>query len=218
MRVLLIEDDQVLGNGIHIWLGLKGYAVDWFCDGGLALQALQVTEYDIVLLDLGLPGLTGMEILRAARASEDFTPVIVISARDGMKDRIAGLDHGADDYLVKPFEMDELTARMRALERRNHHRTNPVLIHGALRLDPAAMEATYNGIRVSLSPREFAVLHTLLENKGTPVSRSKLENGLYAWDEEVESNAVAVHVHHLRKKLGDALIITKRGIGYIISE
>lgn len=216
MRVLLIEDDQVLGNGIHTWLGLKGYAVDWLRDGWLAQQAIQATEYGIVLLDLGLPMLEGMEVLKNVRARKDFTPVIVITARDGMKDRIAGLDSGADDYLVKPFEMEELAARMRALERRNYHRVNPVLSHGALSLDPAAMEVTYKGARISLSPREFALLRTLLENKGTPVSRSKLESGLYAWDEEVESNAVTVHIHNLRKKLGDALIVTKRGIGYII--
>lgn len=216
MRVLLVEDDQVLGNGIHIWLGLKGYAVDWFREGHSAQQAMTAAEYDIALLDLGLPGIDGLSVLRAVRARHDSTPVIVITARDGLKDRIAGLDSGADDYLVKPFDMDELAARMRALDRRRHNRANPVLSHGQLELNPATMEVTFKGAEINLSPREFAVLRTLLENKGKPVSRAKLENGLYAWDDEVESNTVTVHIHNLRKKLGEEFIVTRRGFGYVV--
>lgn len=216
MRVLLVEDDRVLGNGIDIWLGLKGYAVDWFREGRSAQQALANAEYDIALLDLGLPGLDGLGVLRSVRARNDRTPVIIITARDGLKDRIIGLDSGADDYLVKPFEMDELAARMRALERRSHNRANPVLSHGSLELNPATMEVTYKGNGMNLSPREFAVLRTLLENKGKPVPRSKLENDLYAWDDEVESNTVTVHIHNLRKKLGEEFIVTRRGFGYLV--
>jgi len=216
MRVLLAEDDVVLGDGVQTWLGLKGYAVDWFRDGREAQQAIRSADYDIVLLDLGLPSVDGMSLLRTIRTGNNATPVIVITARDGLRDRVGGLDTGADDYLVKPFEMEELAARIRALERRSNHRTNPVLSHGELTLDPASMEVTYHGAGVSVSPREFVVLRTLLENKGKPISRSKLENSMYAWNSEVDSNTVTVHIHNLRKKLGEAFIVTKRGFGYLV--
>jgi len=216
MRVLLAEDDVVLGNGVHTWLGLKGYAVDWFRDGRDAQHAMTSADYDLILLDLGLPSVDGMTLLRAIRTSNNPTPVIVITARDGLHDRIGGLDTGADDYLVKPFEMEELAARMRALERRSNHRTSPVLSHGELTLDPASMAVTYHGADMSLSPREFVVLRTLLENKGKPISRSKLENSMYAWNSEVDSNTVTVHIHNLRKKLGEEFIVTKRGFGYLV--
>ena len=158
MRVLLAEDDVVLGNGVQTWLGLKGYAVDWFRDGRAAQWAVSTADYDLVLLDLGLPLVDGMTVLRSIRASHNATPVIVITARDGLHDRVGGLDNGADDYLVKPFEMEELAARMRSLERRSNHRTNPLLSHGELTLDPASMLVTLNGAGLNLSPREFVVL------------------------------------------------------------
>lgn len=216
MRVLLAEDDVVLGNGVYTWLGLKGYAVDWFSDGRAAGQAIGSAEYDLILLDLSLPLVDGMTVLRNIRTGNNATPVIVITARDGLRDRIGGLDTGADDYLIKPFEMEELAARMRALERRSNHRTSPVLSHGGLTLDPASMAVTYHGASLNLSPREFVVLRTLLENKGKPISRSKLENSMYAWNSEVDSNTVTVHIHNLRKKLGEEFIMTKRGFGYIV--
>ncbi len=216
MRVLLAEDDVVLGNGVQTWLGLKGYAVDWFRDGRAAQRAISAADYDLVLLDLGLPLVDGMTVLRSIRASHNSTPVIVITARDGLHDRVGGLDNGADDYLVKPFEMEELAARMRSLERRSNHRTNPLLSHGVVTLDPASMAVTLNGEGLNLSPREFVVLRTLLENKGKPISRSKLENSMYAWDSEIDSNTVTVHIHNLRKKLGEEFIVTKRGFGYLV--
>jgi len=216
MRILLAEDDVVLGNGVHTWLGLKGYAVDWFRDGRAVQQAVGTADYDLILLDLGLPLVDGMTVLRSIRANNDATPVIIITARDGLHDRVGGLDTGADDYLVKPFEMDELAARMRALERRSNNRTSPLLSHGELTLDPASMAVTYHGEVMNLSPREFVVLRTLLENKGKPISRSKLENSMYAWNSEVDSNTVTVHIHNLRKKLGEEFIVTKRGFGYLV--
>ena len=216
MRILLAEDDVVLGNGVQTWLGLKGYAVDWFRNGREAQRAVTSAEYDLVLLDLGLPLVDGMSLLRSIRASNKPTPVIVITARDGLDDRVGGLDAGADDYLVKPFEMEELAARMRALERRSNNRTSPLLSHGELTLDPATMLVSFHGEGVNLSPREFVVLRTLLENKGKPISRSKLENSMYAWNSEVDSNTVTVHIHNLRKKLGEEFIVTKRGFGYLI--
>ncbi len=216
MRILLAEDDAMLGNGIQTWLGLKGYAVDWFKNGDEARQALDSAEYSLVLLDLGLPRIDGMSLLRVIRARNDGTPVIIITARDGLNDRVVGLDSGADDYLVKPFELDELAARMRALERRSNHRTTPNLSHGPVTLDPATMAVTLGGSDINISPREFVVLRTLLENKGKPVSRERLENFLYSWGDEVESNTVTVHIHNLRKKLGEDFIVTKRGFGYMV--
>jgi two-component system response regulator QseB len=216
MRILLAEDDAVLGNGIQTWLSVKGYAVDWFLNGHEASQALNSTDYDLALLDLGLPRVDGMTLLRQIRARDDGTPVIVITARDSLTDRVVGLDSGADDYLVKPFELEELAARIRALERRRHNRANPVLCHGGLTLDPATMTVTLDGVSLNISPREYVVLRTLLENKGKPVSRDKLEHHLYAWGDEVESNTVTVHIHNLRKKLGEDFIVTKRGFGYLV--
>jgi two-component system response regulator QseB len=174
------------------------------------------TEYSVALIDLGLPQVDGMALLRVVRTRNDGTPVIIITARDAISDRVKGLDNGADDYLVKPFELDELAARIRALERRSYNRATPMLSHGPVTLDPASMTVTYNGADVNVSPREFVVLRALLENKGKPVSRDKLENFLYAWGDEVESNAITVHIHNLRKKLGDEFIVTKRGFGYLV--
>jgi DNA-binding response OmpR family regulator len=216
MRLLLVEDDQVLGDGIRAGLAQAGYAVDWVEDGRAAELALSGETYDAVVLDLGLPRVPGLEVLRRLRERNDDTPVLVLTARDTVADRVAGLDRGADDYLIKPFDLDELHARIRALLRRRSGRAAPVLRHGGIVLDPAAHTVTRDGEPVMLSGREFAVLQTLLENAGRVLSRPRLEESLYGWGEEVESNTIEVHIHHLRKKLGAEAIRTVRGVGYMI--
>lgn len=216
MRLLLVEDDPLLGDGIRAGLRLAGYTVDWVKDGRAAQLALEADEYSLVVLDLGLPRLSGLELLRWLRQGGRTQPVLILTARDTLADRVNGLDSGADDYLVKPFELEELSARIRALLRRSSGRAEPVLTHGELVLDPAAHRATRLGAEVELSPREFAILQQLLENAGRVLSRERLEQSLYGWNEEVESNAVEVHIHHLRKKLGTELIRTVRGVGYMI--
>ena len=216
MRILVVEDDETLGNGVLTWLRLKGYAVDLFSDGQAAQQALKVMSYGLVILDIGLPSMDGLTLLRWIRDRADVTPVILITARDTLKDRVRGLDGGADDYLVKPFEMEELAARIRALERRIHQRASSTLSHGTVVLDPAAMSVTRGGSTLNVSPREFVVLRELLENKGKPIPRERLEHLLYSWGDEVESNTISVHVHNLRKKLGEDFIVTKRGFGYLV--
>jgi len=216
MRILLIEDDVLFGSGVQSWLNLKGYSTDWVRDGQSGEQALALEHYLLVLLDLQLPRLSGMDLLRKLRARNDNTPTIILTARDHLHDRLAGLDNGADDYLVKPFELEELTARVRALVRRSNGRASTVIKHQHVALNPATGTVTHSGDTVDIPPREFAVLHTLLENKGKPVSRHKLESCLYSWDNEVESNAVVVHIHNLRKKFGNHFIQTKRGFGYLV--
>lgn len=218
MRLLLVEDDALLGDGLQAGLKQKGYTVDWARDGEDAVTALQAESYGAIVLDVGLPRLSGIEVLRQIRSKGNQVPVLILTAKDSISDRVAGLDAGADDYLVKPFDMEELTARLRALLRRASGRANSVLIHGALELDPASHLLTYQGREVELGPKEFAVLHELLENAGRVLSRERLEQALYGWGEEVESNAVEVHVHHLRKKLGADLIRTIRGVGYMIEK
>lgn len=216
MKILLVEDDRLLGDGIRAGLLQAGFAVDWAQDGRTAELALSGEAYDAVVLDLGLPRLSGMEVLARARAARNAVPVLILTARDTVPDRIAGLDAGADDYLVKPFDLGELQARLRALIRRSGQQAEPVLAHGALRLDPAARSASWQGQPVELSAREFAVLHTLLLNAGRVLSKAQLEGSLYGWGEEIESNAVEVFVHHLRRKLSPELIRTVRGVGYMI--
>lgn len=216
MRLLLVEDDPLIGDGVRTGLTQEGYAVDWFKDGRLAEQALRTENYDLMILDLGLPKISGLEILKGLRSKENDLPVLILTAKDAVADRVTGLDYGADDYLVKPFALDELSARLRALHRRHRERSNPVIRHGAIVLDPASHQVTRDGVPVSVSAREFAVLQMLLENTGRVLSRSRIEEGLYAWNEEIESNAVEVHIHHLRKKLGASLIRTIRGVGYVI--
>jgi DNA-binding response OmpR family regulator len=216
MRLLLVEDDHILGDGIRAGLTQAGYAVDWVEDGQAADMALSSESYDAVVLDLGLPRISGLDVLRKLRERNDDTPVLILTARDTVTDRVAGLDSGADDYLIKPFDLDELHARIRALLRRRSGRVAPVLRHGGIVLDPAAHTVTRDGEPVALSGREFAVLQTLLENAGRVLSRSRLEDSLYGWGEEVESNAIEVHIHHLRKKLGADAIRTVRGVGYMI--
>lgn len=216
MRVLVIEDDVLLGDAIQAGLRQSGYAVDWLRDGIAADQALSTEPYAALVLDWGLPRLSGIEVLRRLRDRKADIPVILLTARDTVNDRIEGLDSGADDYLVKPFDMGELAARLRALVRRASGSATPFLKAGEAELDPASHEVTYQGNPVDLLAKEFAVLHVLMLNQGKVLSRAQLEEKLYAWGEEVESNAVEVYIHHLRRKLSPTLIETIRGVGYLI--
>lgn len=216
MRLLLIEDDTILGDGIQAGLTQANYAVDWVTDGEAGEHALKIETYDALILDLNLPKKDGLKVLKDLRARGNMLPVLILTARDTINDKIIGLDSGADDYLVKPFDLDELNARLRALHRRQSGRATSYIEHGNLRLEVAAHVLTQNGQPVMLSQREFAILQILLENTGKILSRSRLEESLYGWDEEIESNAVEVHIHHLRKKLGKKLICTVRGIGYMV--
>jgi two-component system OmpR family response regulator/two-component system response regulator QseB len=214
VRLLLVEDDPMIGESIVDGLHGESYAVDWVRDGRDAELALAGVSYDALLLDLGLPGKQGMDVLHSLRTRGVDTPVLIISARDGSAARVAGLDAGADDFLVKPFDLEELLARMRALLRRRVSRTRSVIQHGDVTLDLASHDATFNGVAVKLSAREFAVLRVLLDSPGTVVSKSQLEEKLYGWNAEVESNTVDVYVHHLRKKFGADFIKNVRGVGY----
>jgi two-component system OmpR family response regulator/two-component system response regulator QseB len=216
MRLLLVEDDRMIGDSLRGALRLEGHAVDWVRDAAAAQATLASERFDLVLLDLGLPHGNGLDVLRTLRERRDTTPVIVLTARDAVGDRVAGLDAGADDYLVKPFELDELNARMRAVLRRHAGRGEPVMEHGALRLDPATRQVTLAGAPVALSAREFAVLEALLARPGAILSRAQLEDRLYGWGEEIESNAVSVYIHQLRRKLGAETIRNVRGVGYYI--
>lgn len=216
MRVLLVEDDQQLGDGIASGLRMGGYSVDWVQSAEAGIIARAAEHYALVVLDIGLPGMSGLDVLRHWRGSGVVTPVLLLTARDTVADRVRGLDHGADDYLVKPFDLDELLARLRALSRRAEGRATPLLRHGDLVVDPAAQVCRRDGVPMELTRREFAVLQVLLEHYGRVMTRAQLESSLYAWGEEVESNALEVHVHHLRRKLGANLIRTVRGIGYTI--
>ncbi len=216
MRLLLVEDDAMIGSSLRTGLQQFGYTVDWVRNGGEAQSATETTEYDAILLDIGLPGKTGLESLAFWRKRNNPVPVLIITARDAVSDRIRGLDAGADDYLVKPFDLDELAARLRALLRRRAGRASPLIEHGALTLDPATHEVRLDGQPVNLSGREFALLHALLEKPGVPFSRSQLEDRLYGWEEEIGSNAVEVHIHTLRRKLGSDWIRNVRGVGYMV--
>jgi len=220
MRVLVIEDDALLGDAIQAGLKQSGYAVDWMKDGVAAEQALTAEPYAAVVLDLGLPRLSGLEVLRRLRSRNTQinkqTPVLILTAMDAVDDRIKGLDAGADDYLVKPFDMGELAARLRALIRRASGKADPLLQVGGIELDPAAHRVLYLDKPVELSAKEFALLHALMLNAGKVLSRAQLEEQLYAWGDEIESNAVEVHIHHLRRKLFPELIETIRGVGYLM--
>ena len=216
MRILVVEDDALLGDAIQAGLLQAGYAVDWMKDGVAAEQALTTEPYSAMVLDIGLPRLSGLEVLSRMRSRNIAIPVLILTARDTVDDRIKGLDAGADDYLAKPFDMGELAARLRALIRRASGTPQPVLQNAGVRLDPAAHSVLYQDKTVELSSREFEVLHALMLNAGKVLSRAQLEEHLYAWGEEVESNAVEVHVHHLRRKLCPALIETIRGVGYLM--
>lgn len=218
MRLLLVEDDELLGDGLRIGLKQAGYTVEWLKDGATADQALQQEQFDLVVLDLGLPRQSGLEVLKNLRKSGNAVPVLILTARDLVEDRVQGLDCGGDDYLVKPFDLDELCARLRALQRRSSGRVEPLLQHGELIVDPAAHKVYLAGNEINLSTSEFALLHYLLDNKGRVIPRSRLEEMLYGWEGEVESNALEVFIHHLRKKLGRDLIRTVRGVGYVIEK
>ena len=219
MRVLLGEDDRMIGEAIVQALKDASYAVDWVRDGQAVLSALGSQDYDVVLLDLGLPKKDGMDVLRAIRLGGKPVPVLIITARDAVEDRIHGLDAGADDYVLKPFEMNELLARMRAVIRRKGGTGNPVLSNGLLALDPVTHEASIDGAaKVRLSGREFSLLQTLLLRPGAILSRAELENRIYGWNEEVESNAVEFLIHSLRKKLGSDVIKNVRGVGWMVSK
>ena len=216
MRILLAEDDPQLGDGLTVGLRQAGFTVDWVRDGPAADVALQTEAFDLLVLDLGLPRLGGLDVLARVRGRGQAVPVLILTARDAVGDKVAGLDGGADDYLVKPVDLDELAARIRALIRRSAGRSAPLLVWGELVLDPAARRLTRAGEPVELSGREFALLQMLLEGAGRVLTRSQLEQSLYGWGDEPDSNALEVHIHHLRKKLGSELIRTLRGVGYTI--
>lgn len=218
MRLLLVEDDALLGNGIEAGLKQAGFAVDWAKDGREAQLALAATEYELVVLDLGLPRVTGMQVLRQLRSDGSDLPVLVLTARDTVRDRVAGLEAGADDYLIKPFDLAELVARIRALLRRAHGRGVTTIRYRDLLLQPDSLSVTRGEEQIQLSARECAILTDLLEHRGTALSRARLEESLYGWNEEVDSNAVEVHIHNLRKKLGTDLIKTIRGVGYLVQK
>jgi two-component system, OmpR family, response regulator QseB len=219
VRILLVEDDPMIGKTLYSALQQDGHAVDWVKDGQAGRLALDTADgaYALVLLDLGLPRKSGLELLKEVRRAGNKVRVLIVTARDAVADRVAGLDAGADDYLVKPFSLEELAARMRALMRRDVARGDNVIRNGDLALDPAGRTVSREGRAVDLSPREFAVLAALLERPGTALSKAQLEERLYGWGDEVESNAIEVHVHNLRKKLGPDAIRTIRGVGYVIA-
>ncbi len=218
MRVLLVEDDAMIGEAVAQALKDSSYAVDWVRDGSTALASISTQEYGVVLLDLGLPKRDGLDVLRTVRASENAVPVLVITARDALQDRIGGLDSGADDYVLKPFEMSELLARMRAVIRRKGGASGPVLSNGSLTLDPATREVVAGDVATRLSGKEFSLLQALLIRPGAILSRSELEDRLYGWGEEVESNAIEFLIHSLRKKVGSGSIKNVRGVGWMVSK
>jgi two-component system, OmpR family, response regulator len=218
MRVLLVEDDLMIGEVVRDALKDSACAVDWVRDGSQALNAVDVGSYEAVLLDLGLPKVDGMDVLSAIRAGDNTIPVLIITARDAVADRIRGLDSGADDYVLKPFEMSELLARLRAIVRRRAGVAAPVLTNGIISLDPATHEARALETSVRLSAREFALLHALLIRPGAILSRTELEDRIYGWNEEVESNAVEFLIHSLRRKLGSDTIKNVRGVGWMVSK
>ena len=218
MRILLVEDDGLLGDGLRTGLRGDGHAVDWVTGCGAATAALATEPFDLVVLDLGLPDGDGLDLLRRLRREGRELPVLVLTARDTVDDRVRGLDGGADDYLVKPFDLAELCARARALVRRSQGRAEPLLRVGTLELDPSGRCVSLDGAPLDLAPREYAVLVALMESAGRVVPKRRLEERVYSWDQEVGSNAVEVHVHHLRRKLGDGWIRTVRGVGYVLGE
>lgn len=216
MRILLVEDDPALGEGIRTALKPEAYTVDWLRDGASALHALSHESFDLAILDLGLPRLDGLQVLRRLRAAANPVPVLVLTARDATSDRIAGLDAGADDYLVKPFDVEELKARLRALLRRSFSRSQPLLEYRGIRLDPVTQQVSYQGQEISLPRKEYLLLHELLAQPGRVLTRDRLGQVLYGWDQDVESNALEVHIHHLRRKFFPELIRTVRGVGYLV--
>ena len=218
MRILLVEDDSGLGSGLQQALKPEGYTIDWLTDGLQALQALETDHFDLIILDLGLPRLDGLSVLRQVRVQGKDTPVLILTARDAIQDRIDGLDSGADDYLIKPFDMTELKARIRALLRRSSGRAQPTIIHRGIEIDPSSQKVNFEGKAITLTRREYTLLYEMISQPGHVFTRDKLQQMLYGWDEDVESNAMEVHIHHLRKKLFPKLIRTLRGIGYVVDK
>ncbi|KAA0262753.1 MAG: quorum sensing response regulator transcription factor QseB [Hafnia alvei] len=218
MRVLLIEDDKLIGDGIKAGLIKMGFSVDWFTEGKQGLSALDSAPYDAVVLDLSLPGMDGLDILRSWRQNGHDEPVLILTARDALEQRVAGLQQGADDYLCKPFALIEVAARLQALIRRRHGQVQTTLNHGSVSLDPINLTVTYNDEPIYLKPKEFALLELLLRNEGRVLPRPLIEEKIYNWDDDVSSNAIEVHIHHLRKKFGSSFIRTVHGIGYTLGE
>lgn len=218
MRILLVEDDELLGDGVRVGLIQYGYTVDWVKDGQSALQAILSESFDLVILDIGLPKKSGLEVLKTVRSKNLFTPVIILTARETVEDRVRGLDAGADDYLVKPFDLEELCARIRAMQRRSTARAEPIITYGNITLDPASHSVFKGEELMNISRREYALLQKLLENVGRVISREQLTQTLYGWGDEVDSNALEVHIHNLRKKFGSNFIRTIRGVGYMIEK
>ena len=216
MRILVVEDDPLLGDALRTGLRQRGFDADWVQDGVAAGLALRGDAFAAVVLDIGLPRLDGMELLRRERARGSKVPVLLLTARDAVEDRVRGFDTGADDYVVKPVDLDELAARLRALVRRSRGEPAPVLEVGELRVDPAARTVDFRGKRIDLKAKEFNLLQEFVLNAGRVLSRDQIEGRLYAWGDEVESNTVEVHVHHLRRKLAPELIRTVRGVGYVL--
>lgn len=218
MRILLVEDDLMIGEAVQNALKEAAYAVDWVRDGSSAQLSTETQHYDLVLLDLGLPKKDGMHVLKAIRFRDNPVPLVIMTARDSLQDRIRGLDAGADDYVLKPFDMSELLARMRAVLRRKGGAAGPVLSNGRITLDPNTREASLENNKVTLSAREFSLLYTLMLRPGAILSRSELEESIYGWNEEVESNAVEYLIHSIRKKLGSGSIKNIRGAGWMVSK
>ena len=216
MRLLLVEDDAMVGESVRQGLRQDGFTVDWVRDGRAAELALSNEVYDLMLLDLGLPRKEGLDVLKSLRRKGKRIPVMIVTARDAVADRVNGLDAGADDYLVKPFDLDELSARVRALLRRHSGRAEPIVVVGPLTMNPATREVTFNGQAVALSPREFTLLEAFVDRPGAVYSREQLEEKLYGFDEEIGSNAVEVYIHALRKKLSPDFIKNVRGVGYMV--
>jgi two-component system response regulator QseB len=216
MRILLVEDDALLGKAVRIGLEQLDYQVDWIQRGEEALSYLRLYSYDALLLDLGLPDLDGLEVLRLIRQQRRDVPVLILTARDQIRNRIEGLDLGADDFMVKPVDLDEMAARLRAITRRRAGRSAELLEHGQLCIDLSAQKVTLNGSPVSLTGRELSILRILLDRRGQVISRQQIEDGLYSWQDEIGSNTIEVHIHHLRRKLGKQLIRTVHHQGYTI--
>lgn len=218
MRILLVEDDSLLGNGVTSGLRREDNSVDWVKNGETALSAVIETQYDCIILDIGLPKMSGLDVLQKIRKSHNDTPVLILTARDDISDRVKGLDAGADDYLVKPFQFAELCARLRALTRRTRGIASETIQYNNIKIDTTAHSVEYNNQAIELSRREFSLLVELLSNQGRVLSRHHLEQKLYSWGDEIESNTIEVYIHHLRKKFYSELIKTVRGIGYVIAK
>lgn len=218
MRLLLVEDDELLGDAVKAGLTQFGYVVDWLKDGEAARSSIKFESFEAIILDLGLPKLSGLGFLKAIRQEGNTTPVIILTARDSIEDRVKGLDNGADDYLTKPFDLNELSARIRALVRRSTGRADTTIHFRHIMLDPAAHAVYADDVLVNVPRREFALLQKLLENSGQVISREQLMQSLYGWDEEIDSNTLEVHIHNLRKKLNINFIRTIRGVGYMVEK